>query len=112
MKDIHEMNFRFKQKSEVDNYVSSIAASMESVKPEHILCHHYLAEEYDPNLIAELMDLLNPKNCRITYTGLKYADVCNQAEKWYGTKYKEEKISEENLLKWSTVPASIDPSLH
>ena len=25
---------------------------------------------------------------------------------------RKRKISEENLLKWSTVPASIDPSLH
>eukprot|EP00943_MAST-04B_sp_MAST-4B-sp1_P002723 g2723.t1 len=115
MKDINEMNFRFKQKSEVDNYVSSIAASMESVKPEHILSHRYLVEDYDPKFIGELMSLLNPKNCRVTFTGLQYEDICDKQEKWYGTKYKEENISEENLLKWSTLPSSadsIDPLLH
>ena len=44
MKDINEMNFRFRQRSEVDNYVSSIAASMESVRPEHVLSFRYLTE--------------------------------------------------------------------
>ena len=108
MKDINDMNFRFKQKSEVDNYVSSIAASMESVRPEHVLSFRYLTEEYDPELISKFIDLLNPNNCRITFVGLEYDGICDQQEEWYGTKYKLESISAEHVQKWSTPRADHD----
>lgn len=62
---------------------------------EHVISAHWHLIEWKPELIEELLSMLTPERIRIAVIAKAFESVCDQSEKWYGTKYKLEKISKE-----------------
>lgn len=62
---------------------------------EHVMSAHWHLVEWKPELIQELLSMLTPERIRIAVIGKVFEPVCDQSEKWYGTKYNLGKISKE-----------------
>ncbi|KAG8188554.1 hypothetical protein JTE90_007162 [Oedothorax gibbosus] len=98
-----EMTFRFKDRERPQSYVASLANRLFLYPMEEVLSGPYLIQDYKPELIKQLLNLLTPENIRIAVVGKKFEDICCETEKWYGTKYKLEPIEGELLENWKTV---------
>jgi insulysin len=102
LKEVGEVNFKFKQKSSPSATVSKLAKDLQKtfVPPEYILSKHVL-RKYDPKLIAEYSDHLNADNLRITLISQKVET--DLKEKWYGTDYSIADISDSLFQRISNV---------
>ena len=109
-KHINEMLFRFKDKERPMNYVRSLAVRAHEYPLEEVLSGPWMMKEWKPKLIKDVLDLLIPQNVYVTIIGQKFAEIANQTEPWYGTKYNKELISGEKLAIWSA--ATPNENLH
>lgn len=70
---------------------------------EDILSAGYLTTEWRPENIEYIFSFLDPEKMRVVLVGKKLEPICDQTEKWYGTKYNVQKIDEEWMEKWKNV---------
>ncbi|XP_014603217.1 PREDICTED: insulin-degrading enzyme isoform X1 [Polistes canadensis] len=110
-KSIGNMNFRFKEQSSPQSYVSLIAQGLHLYNMEDVLTAEHLFLEWDPQLITDVMEYLKPTNIRVHVVGKHFKNLANQSEKWYGTKFKKEKISLELIERWQKCPPNSDLAL-
>ncbi|XP_012541828.2 insulin-degrading enzyme isoform X2 [Monomorium pharaonis] len=110
-RDIANMNFRFKEKSIPRNYVSSMVQALQEYPMKEVLCAERVFTEWRPDLIKKIMEYLTPQNVRIHVAAKVYENIANETEKWYGTKYKREKISKETMDKWNNAGYNEDLKL-
>lgn len=94
------VNFRFKEKQQPRLYVSSRASKMWDYPMNEVLCGDQLYPQWKPELIDTIMKCLTPQNIRVHVVAKAYESTANEAERWYGTKYKKEPISAEVIDKW------------
>jgi len=109
-KHINEMLFRFKDKERPMNYVRSLAVRAHEYPLEEVLTGPWAMAEWKPELIKDVLDRLIPQNVYISIIGQKYAEYVTETEKWYGTKYNKELVSEDKLVVWSS--ATPNENLH
>lgn len=95
--EVGKMNFTYKDKEKPVNFVSHLAGDLHVFKMEHALCGNYFTSKYEPNLIKEILNNLKPESMKILAVSKKYDGNTDQIEKWYGTKYRVEKINEDKL---------------
>ncbi|XP_043497973.1 insulin-degrading enzyme isoform X2 [Polistes fuscatus] len=110
-KSIGNMNFRFKEQSSPQSYVSSIAQGLHLYNMEDVLTAEHLFLEWDPQLITDVMEYLKPTNIRVHVVGKHFLKLANQSEKWYGTKFKKEKISLGLIERWQKCLPNSDLAL-
>lgn len=94
------MQFRFKDKENPIQLVSGVVHQMMTYPLPDVLSANYLLTEWRPDLIEDILERLNPENCRITVLGQKVADKCTESEIWYKTKYHVEKLDEKTVKEW------------
>ncbi|KAJ6645539.1 Insulin-degrading enzyme [Pseudolycoriella hygida] len=107
--NLSEAQFRFKCKETPIGLVTTVVHSMQLYPMNEVLTAPFLISEFRPDLIKDLEQQLTPKNCRIIVVGQKLAPIANSVEKWYGTKYHNEKIDDEVLNEWSN--CGLNPKL-
>ena len=61
---------------------------------EEVLTGPSLFFEFDPEGITKFLDCLTPRNSRVRISAKGLAPRCTLKERWYGTEYGEEKMSE------------------
>lgn len=110
IQQVDATDFRFKEKDEPFTYVSRLGEQMQLYPPHHAIAGPYLLEQYDPELISSLLNLLNPSNMRIHLVSKDFAGVANEKEEWYGTEFSREPLAPELLSKWTKVQPC--PDLH
>ncbi|XP_015174662.1 PREDICTED: insulin-degrading enzyme isoform X1 [Polistes dominula] len=110
-KSIGNMNFRFKEKTSPQSYVSWIAQGLHLYDMQDVLTAEHLFLEWKPELITHVMEYLKPTNIRVHVVGKHFKKLANQSEKWYGTKFKKEKISLELIERWQKCPPNSDLAL-
>ncbi|KAL7034103.1 hypothetical protein ACKWTF_007861 [Chironomus riparius] len=98
---LNEMQFRFKDKENPLSLVSNIVHQMITYPIPDVLSANYILTEWREDLINDILQRLNPQNCRITIVGQKIGDKCTETEKWYSTKYHTEKIDPETIERWT-----------
>ncbi|CCH46140.1 insulysin [Wickerhamomyces ciferrii] len=98
LKDVSEMNFRFKQKSSPSGTVSKLAKDLQKtfIPDENVISRSVL-RSYNPDLISEYGNALNVDNVRVTLISQNVKT--DKQEKWYGTEYSVEDLSEELISK-------------
>jgi len=98
LKDVSEMNFRFRQKSSPSSTVSRLAKDLQKthIPGDYILSKSVL-RKYDPELIIEYGKYLTVDNVRVTLVSQKVET--DRKEKWYGTDYSVEDLSEDLVSK-------------
>ncbi|GFS16143.1 insulin-degrading enzyme-like [Elysia marginata] len=99
--DLASMSFNFKDKESPRAYTSSLASRLQEYPMEDVLRAYSLFEDFRPDLINLILDKLTPENMRVTIVSKKFAEEADQTEKWYGTKYKVTKFSQEQINRWS-----------
>jgi len=109
-RDLSAIQFRFKDKERPQGYVCSLAGYLHDYPIEEVLSGGYLVSEWKPERITEILNQLTPARVRVTITAQRFQDSCDQEEKFYGAKYKTEKIDEHKLADWSS--CGLHPNLN
>ncbi|KIY01767.1 uncharacterized protein Z520_01905 [Fonsecaea multimorphosa CBS 102226] len=94
MKNMAEVDFRFRQKSPASRFTSAISCVLQ--KPElprnWLLSSTSKFRKFDAQAIAQAMQYLREDNFRLMLVAQDYPGDWDQKEKWYGTEYKVERI--------------------
>ncbi|KAF2841383.1 a-pheromone processing metallopeptidase Ste23 [Patellaria atrata CBS 101060] len=98
MKGMSEVDFRFKQKSQAVRTTNRLASVMQRPYPRKwLLSGPAVLRKFDARAIRRGLGYLHPKNCRLTVVSQEFPGEWDQREKWYGTEYKVEDMSQEFL---------------
>ncbi|KAI3403084.2 STE23 [Candida oxycetoniae] len=112
IRNIAEVNFKFKQKSEASSTVSHLSNTLykfdQFIPPENIL-NSSVVRRFDPIAIKKFASFLNVDNFRISLVSQDLNNLTKR-EKWYGTEYEFENIPE-SLYKAAKSP-QVNKQLH
>jgi insulysin len=97
MKNLAEVDFRFKQKTPASRFTSRLSSVMQKSLPSEWLLSGSLLRRFDPELIKKALSYLRADNFRLVIVSQEFPGTWDQKEKWYGTEYKVEKIPQEFL---------------
>ncbi|KAF9246784.1 hypothetical protein DTO027I6_5298 [Penicillium roqueforti] len=97
MKNLAEVNFRFKQKTPASRFTSRLSSVMQKSLPNEWLLSGSLLRRFDSDLIKKALSYLRADNFRLIVVSQEFPGTWDQKEKWYGTEYKVEKIPQEFL---------------
>jgi len=100
--DLNAMQFRFKDKERPQSYACGLSGHLHDYPVTEVLTGGYLLSSWRPDLITEVLEQLTPQRVRVAVIAQQYGDKCTDTEKWYGAKYKSEKIPQEKLDSWSS----------
>jgi len=92
---INKIRFDFKDKEQPVSYTQNLSIMMQYYPLEDVLRKNYLMEEFKPDLIKSTINNLTSKNMRITLLSKSIESQCDKQEKWYGTKYTFEPLSQD-----------------
>lgn len=104
------IKFNFMEKSNPMEYVLKLTSYMHYFPFEDTLSANLLLENYNPQLISEMLAFLTPENCSIAISSKSFEGKTDLKEKYYGTDYKIEEFSQE-FLKTLRNP-TVSPNLH
>ncbi|KAK0389429.1 hypothetical protein NLU13_3004 [Sarocladium strictum] len=94
-KGMADVDFKFKQKTPASRFTSKTSSVMQKPLPrEWLLSGGSRLRTFNPALISEALDKLQPDNLRLSIISRDFPGDWDQKEKWYGTQYKYEKIPE------------------
>ncbi|CAG8885895.1 unnamed protein product [Penicillium nalgiovense] len=97
MKNLAEVDFRFKQKTPASRFTSRLSSVMQKSLPSEWLLSGSLLRRFDSDLIKKALSYLRADNFRLVVVSQEFPGTWDQKEKWYGTEYKVEKIPQEFL---------------
>jgi insulysin len=93
MKNMGEVDFRFRQKSPASKFTSSTSAVMQKPIPRPWLLSNVAKyRRFDPKAIVNAMQFLRHDNFRLLIVSQDYPGDWDAKEKWYGTDYRVQKI--------------------
>ena len=117
LKRMSEVDFRFKQKAPASKTASGLSAVMQKPYPrEWLLSGPSLLRKFDPEAIKNGLAHLRPDNFRLIFVSQQYPGNWDKKERWYGTQYKIERISDNFLsvlnAAWSARASERPSELH
>ncbi|CAF4107813.1 unnamed protein product, partial [Adineta steineri] len=102
-KNLKAMRFQFREKEPADDFVSNLADRMRDYPLTECLSGPYEIREFRPKLIIEeLNEYLIPSKMRVFLESKEFTWIATEKEKWYGTQYKQEYLSEELIERCET----------
>lgn len=112
-KEVGDMQFRFLSQRNPMDYTCSVAGWMQQYPPSMYLSGIYKRCEWNPDMVQECLASLTPTNMFVMVSSPTFSegDVCNEEEKWYGTKFKSLECTEEVFSKWKGVSHEDYPEL-
>ncbi|OJD16956.1 hypothetical protein AJ78_02938 [Emergomyces pasteurianus Ep9510] len=98
MKNLAEVDFKFKQKSPASRFTSGISSVMQKPYPrEWLLSGPRLLRKFDEQAIRRGLDCLRADNFNVELVSQTFPGNWDSKEKWYGTEYKVEKLPSDLL---------------
>jgi insulysin len=114
MKNMAEVDFRFRQKSPASRFTSGTSSVMQKPLPrEWLLSGISKFRKFDPEAIVHAMSYLRHDNFRLMIVAQDFPGDWDQKEKWYGTDYKVQKFPievQEDFRKALAAPAGDRPT--
>ncbi|KPI35377.1 putative zinc protease [Cyphellophora attinorum] len=93
MKNMAEVDFRFRQKSPASRFTSGTSSIMQKPLPrEWLLSGISKFRKFDPKAIVNAMQFLKDDNFRLMIVAQDFPGDWNEKERWYGTDYKVQKF--------------------
>ncbi|OAP64900.1 hypothetical protein AYL99_00872 [Fonsecaea erecta] len=94
MKNMAEVDFRFRQKSPASRFTSAISCVLQKpgLPRSWLLSSTSKFRKFDAQAIAQAMQYLREDNFRLMLVSQEFPGDWDQKEKWYGTEYKVERI--------------------
>ncbi|ORZ23200.1 Metalloenzyme, LuxS/M16 peptidase-like protein [Absidia repens] len=91
------IEFKYSEKQPASQYTSWLVQCMQADYPPHMtISGSSLLRTFDPILIEEHLDRLNPSNFRLTLASQTFPHgiKCNKVERWYKTEYGVSPVSD------------------
>lgn len=107
LKTIEDTGFRFTEEVPSSDYVEMLAENMQQYPPEDFITGPTLFFEYNPQAIADLVDMLVPESVNIVVASKDPLADFKFQEKWFGTRYTCADIPTKWLTTWKN--AKPDP---
>lgn len=104
-----DLDFRYPSISRDMDYIEWLVDTMLRVPIEHTLDAIYLADRYDPNAIAERLDVMTPQNARIWM--ISPNEPHDKVAYFVDAPYAVNKIPDTTFAKWKTLGEKISLSL-
>ena len=105
-RELSEMFFRKREKSQPHTYVISLTARLEEGSPaQRLLNADSLYREYSERAVKDVLDCLLPEKARLTLSAKNHEasaernQIIWRKEKWYGTEYAIQEFGPEVLEK-------------
>ena len=95
MKNLTEVDFRFKQKSPASRFTSRLSSVMQKPLPREWLMSGSNLRKYDSDAIKKALSYFRTDNFRLVIVAQDYPGDWDRKEKWYGTEHRVEKIPED-----------------
>ncbi|OJJ79250.1 a-pheromone processing metallopeptidase Ste23 [Aspergillus glaucus CBS 516.65] len=95
MKDLTEVDFRFRQKSPASRFTSRLSSVMQKPLPREWLLSGSNLRTFDAELIKKALSTFRADNFRAVIVAQEYPGDWDRKEKWYGTEHRVEKIPED-----------------
>lgn len=95
MKNLTEVDFRFKQKSPASRFTSRLSSVMQKPLPREWLLSGSNLRKFDAEAIKKALSFFRTDNFRIVIVAQDYPGDWDRKEKWYGTEHKVAKIQED-----------------
>lgn len=95
-----EIEFAFEDERHAMSLVSRIASCMRHYPMREILCGGILMEEFNPELINFILNMLTVENLRLLIVDQTSYYKCNLTEEIFKTKYGCEKVSSKIINDW------------
>ncbi|KAJ0418238.1 Metalloenzyme, LuxS/M16 peptidase-like protein [Aspergillus carlsbadensis] len=92
MKNLAEVEFRFKQKSPASRFTSRLSTVMQKPLPREWLLSGSLLRKFDAEGIKKAFSYLRADNFKMIIVAQDFPGDWDQKEKWYGTEYKVEDV--------------------
>ncbi|KAL4740538.1 Metalloenzyme, LuxS/M16 peptidase-like protein [Aspergillus similis] len=92
MKNLAEVEFKFKQKSPASRFTSRLSSVMQKPLPREWLLSGSLLRKFDPEAIKKALSYLREDNFKLIIVAQDYPGNWNTKEKWYGTEYRVEDV--------------------
>ena len=100
MKALDDIDFKFYVESDPLDIVTDLANEVPKYPPEYIITGPSFLISYEPNLIQDCLDRINPDNvCMVLFTK-DNSDDCQEQETWHKIKYCIEDIPSEWMANW------------
>ncbi|KAK3258213.1 hypothetical protein CYMTET_32732 [Cymbomonas tetramitiformis] len=112
-----EMEFRFQEEEEAEEYTVRLATKMHLFRPEHVLQGEYLLSEWDPQLLQETLAHMSVENMRLDLQTSTFDQgdgghqekrrrtgpaVAVELEPWFDVPFMREPIPADVLASWSS----------
>jgi len=111
MKVLSDMGFKFAALPDSQSTASNIAHGLQEFEPPVVLSAYSKLWEYKPEKIQQLCELLTCDNFRLLLKCKSYADVCDQQERWYGTRFSDKPLDAALRSRWETAGGFDDLSM-
>ncbi|XP_056131891.1 nardilysin b [Lampris incognitus] len=108
---IEANEFHYQEQTDPIEFVENICENMQLFPKEHFLTGDQLMFEYNPQVIEAALSLLTPDRANLLLLSPEHQGCCPLREKWFGTSYSVEDISEEWLQCWRG-DFELHPELH
>lgn len=101
MRRLSEIGFYFRSVSDSLSTASGLAQTLQEHEPEFALSAEARLWDYEPQLIVELVSQLTCDNLRLVLSSKAQAELCDQQERWYGTRFADESLGATMRERWS-----------
>uniref|UniRef100_UPI0037E8FDA7 nardilysin-like n=1 Tax=Semicossyphus pulcher TaxID=241346 RepID=UPI0037E8FDA7 len=98
---IEANEFHYQEQTDPIEFVENICENMQLFPREDFLTGDQLMFEYDPQVISAALSLLTPDRANLLLLSPENEGHCPLREKWFGTCYSMEDISEDWAQRWT-----------
>ncbi|KAJ8277501.1 hypothetical protein GJAV_G00075860 [Gymnothorax javanicus] len=108
---IEANEFHYQEQTDPIQYVENICENMQLFSKEDFLTGNQLMFEYNPEVISAALALLTPEKANLQLLSPEHEGRCKLREKWFGTLYSVEDISQEWQECWAA-DFELNPEFH
>ncbi|XP_037553696.1 nardilysin b [Nematolebias whitei] len=108
---IEANEFHFQEQTDPVEFVQNICENMQLFPKQDFLTGDQLMFEYDPQVISAALTQLTPHRANLLLLSPENEGLCPLREKWFGTSYSCQDISEEWARYWRS-DFELNPDLH
>uniref|UniRef100_A0A671VQP6 Nardilysin b (N-arginine dibasic convertase) n=1 Tax=Sparus aurata TaxID=8175 RepID=A0A671VQP6_SPAAU len=108
---IEANEFHYQEQTDPIEFVENICENMQLFPKEDFLTGDQLMFEYDPEVISAALSLLTPDRANLLLLSPENEGRCSLREKWFGTCYSMEDLSDEWAQRWAG-DFELNPDLH
>jgi nardilysin len=118
---VKDIEFRFQEEEEADEYTVRLARSMHHFRPEHILAGEYMLTDWNETVMSATLERLSPDNMRMdlltsTFDAEEEAAAAAargealETEPWFQVPFSRRVLPASLVAQWRS-PPTVDPLL-